>query len=75
MGRDLGVGGGRVAVGVGVAVAVAVGVGVGVAVAVGVGVGLPWQLPSQLPALTITFPQSPLCVAAAPTSAVTPTVV
>src|SRR6266511_5890150 len=41
---------------------------VGVAVAVAVGVGLPpWQLASQFPALTITFPQSPLWVAAAPT--------
>ena len=49
---------------------------VGVAVAVAVGVGLvPWQLLSQFPALTITFPQSPLWVAAAPTYAVTPTVV
>jgi hypothetical protein len=54
---------------------VGVGVAVAVAVAVGVGVGLPWQLRSQFPALTITLPQSPLCVASAPTYAVTPTVV
>jgi hypothetical protein len=59
VGRGLGVGGGRVAAGVGVAVAVAV--------AVGVGVGLPWQLGSQFPALTITLPQSPLCIATVPT--------
>src|SRR4029453_6043511 len=55
-----------VAVGVAVAVAVAVGVGVNVAVAVGVGLGLP-QGSSHLPAFTITLPQSPLCVEAAPT--------
>src|SRR6478752_92108 len=55
-------------------VPVGVGVGVGLAVAVGVGVP-PWQLFSQFPALTITFPQSPLCTASAPTWAVTPTVV
>src|SRR5262249_45405276 len=66
-----------VAVGVGVAVAVAVGVGVAVAVGVGVGVGVgvPWQLWSQFPALTITLPQSPLCVESVPTYAVMPTVV
>ena len=59
MGRGLGVGGGLVGVGVGVAVVVAV--------AVGVGVGLPWQLRSQFPALTITLPQSPPCIATVPT--------
>ena len=64
-----------VAVGVDVAVAVAVGVGVALAVGVGVGVGVAWQLCSQSPALTITLPQSPLCVDSVPTYAVTPTVV
>src|SRR5262249_1160608 len=54
-----------VAVAVAVAVAVDVAVAVGVTVAVGVGVS-PWQLLSQFPALTITFPQSPLCVATRP---------
>ena len=56
-----------VAVGVTVAVAVGVTVGVGVEVAVGVGVGVPPPPQSQLPALTITFPQSPLWVASDPT--------
>jgi len=63
-----------VAVGVNVAVAVAVGVNVAVAVAVAVGVNVavgvgltPPQPSSQLPAFTITFPQSPLCVESKPT--------
>ena len=56
-----------VAVGVTVAVAVGVTVGVGVEVAVGVGVGVPPPPQSQLPALTITFPQSPFWVASNPT--------
>jgi len=74
LGVAVGVG---VEVPLGVAVAVAVGVGVAVAVGVGVtvGVGVAWQLCSQLPALTITLPQSPLCVDSVPTYAVTPTVV
>jgi hypothetical protein len=43
-------------------------VNVVVAVAVAVGVGLGGrQLVSQRPALTITFPQSPLCAAVNPT--------
>ena len=55
-------------VGVGVTVAVAVAVGVGEGVRVGVGVGVtPWQLRSQLPALTITRPQSPVWSDSVPT--------
>lgn len=64
VGRGLGVG---VALGVAAGVTLGVGLVVAVRVAVGVGVGLPWQSRSQFPALTITLPQSPLCIATVPT--------
>ena len=68
VGRSLGVGIGLgVVVGVAVGVAVGVTVGVAVAVAVGVGVGVAPPPQIQLPALTTTFPQSPLWVASNPT--------
>ena len=73
-GRGVGCGLG-VTVAVAVAVGVAVGVVVGVAVDVGVGVGPQPLLPSQLPAFTITRPQSPLWLATIPRKAVMPTVV
>ncbi len=56
-----------VTLGVGLGVTLGVGLGVAVGVADGVGVGLPWQSRSQFPALTITLPQSPLCIATVPT--------
>src|SRR2546423_14211834 len=49
--------------------------GVHVGKGVGVGVAPGSQLYSQLPALTTTFPQSPLAKARSPTYPVTPTVV
>ena len=74
VGRGLGVGvalgvavGVTLGVGLGVTLGVGLGVAVGVGDGVGVGVGLPWQLSNQLPALTITLPQSPLCIATVPT--------
>ena len=70
VGRGLGVGvalGVAVGVTLGVGLGVTLGVAVGVADGVGVGVGLPWQSSNQLPALTITLPQSPLCIATVPT--------
>src|SRR4029077_8652514 len=59
----------------GVTVGVDVAVGVDVTVGLDAGVGEGHGASSHLPAFTITFPQSPLCVESDPTYAVTPTVV